>query len=315
VTWDFFEETGDWNNQIDCLGSKSLFQSEGWAAHKTKFGWQALRFVCTSENKIVTAIQVLIKKKGPITIAWAPGGPVGDSSKIQVGFLKILKSKISEPFYLRIKPQIEGPVVFQNFKPARVSMSAPWTMYLDLSPDTELLHKSLSQNWRHNLKRAKKVELVTKVERLTPEEIRNLIAKTEEIKSLGTQYTLEDIESLLSEFEIVSATAREKSGDLIALRSAIILKNQAWDIFAATSHAGRKCYASNLVTWNLFLECKNRGIVNYDLMGADPQNNPGVFSFKKGTGARLVEFPGEFECTSFKPISWALNFYLKGKTL
>ena len=42
---------------------------------------------------------------------------------------------------------------------------------------------------------------------------------------------------------------------------------------------------------------------NYDLNGVNPSANLGVYNFKKGTGAKLIEEIGEFE--------WSNNFILK----
>ena len=44
----------------------------------------------------------------------------------------------------------------------------------------------------------------------------------------------------------------------------------------------------------LIQACKNAGVEHYELMGVDFENNEGVYHFKKGTGARLIEYLGEW---------------------
>jgi lipid II:glycine glycyltransferase (peptidoglycan interpeptide bridge formation enzyme) len=52
---------------------------------------------------------------------------------------------------------------------------------------------------------------------------------------------------------------------------------------------------SYALCWELFNRCQSLGCNNFDFNGVDPENNMGVYNFKKGTGARLVETLGEFE--------------------
>jgi lipid II:glycine glycyltransferase (peptidoglycan interpeptide bridge formation enzyme) len=47
--------------------------------------------------------------------------------------------------------------------------------------------------------------------------------------------------------------------------------------------------------WELVNRCQSLGCHDFDFNGVDPENNMGVYNFKKGTGARLVETLGEFE--------------------
>jgi lipid II:glycine glycyltransferase (peptidoglycan interpeptide bridge formation enzyme) len=42
------------------------------------------------------------------------------------------------------------------------------------------------------------------------------------------------------------------------------------------------------------------GITKFDLSGIDPDKNPGVYSFIKGTGSFQVNFQGEWEIASPK---------------
>ena len=82
---------------------------------------------------------------------------------------------------------------------------------------------------------------------------------------------------------------------MIALRGAIYNNKKAWEILAASTNEARKLYATYATEWALIEYCCKRGVKIYDLTGADPKNNHGVYFFKKGTGAQLVKCFGEFE--------------------
>jgi len=75
----------------------------------------------------------------------------------------------------------------------------------------------------------------------------------------------------------------------------LVLGEKGWDIFAATIPAGRSEYASHAVFWELTKQCAAHNITWYDMGGVDPVKSRGVYDFKKGTGARDLEYLGEWE--------------------
>jgi lipid II:glycine glycyltransferase (peptidoglycan interpeptide bridge formation enzyme) len=88
-------------------------------------------------------------------------------------------------------------------------------------------------------------------------------------------------------------------GELIAIRACAVWRDQSFDLLAAASLPARKVYASHGLLWALFNQCAVIGVSRYDLGGVDPIKNKGVFDFKKGTGAQLIKYLGEWEYGSF----------------
>ena len=78
-------------------------------------------------------------------------------------------------------------------------------------------------------------------------------------------------------------------------------------LFAAASVSARKVYASHGLLWILFNHCAEMGVSRYDLGGVDPLKNKGVFDFKKGTGAHLINYLGEWEYGSFPTLKYLVN--------
>ena len=79
--------------------------------------------------------------------------------------------------------------------------------------------------------------------------------------------------------------------------------DRAWDMLAAATVEARKVYASYAALWEMLLEIQRRGARTIDLRGVEPEKNPGVYEFKKGTGATFVEYLGEWD--------WASNALLR----
>ena len=139
----------------------------------------------------------------------------------------------------------------------------------------------------------------------------------EEIKGLGPQHREADLRAMIASlgerllvFRCVGA-----NDDLLAFRAGGIFGDQAWDLLAAATRAARKVYASHATLWALLDECRKRGVRSYDLGGADPIGNKGVFDFKRGTGARIVEYLGEWEWASVPLLAPTVGLLMKYRGL
>ena len=75
----------------------------------------------------------------------------------------------------------------------------------------------------------------------------------------------------------------------------------------------RKVYASHATLWAMLDHCSRLGLCDYDLSGVDPVGNKGVFDFKHGTGARLVECLGEWEWAALPGLRRAVNWLVARK--
>jgi len=49
-------------------------------------------------------------------------------------------------------------------------------------------------------------------------------------------------------------------------------------------------------------------VEHYDLGGIDPHENPGVYKFKRQTGARPIEFLGEWDWATSSWLRWLGNW-------
>jgi lipid II:glycine glycyltransferase (peptidoglycan interpeptide bridge formation enzyme) len=186
-----------------------------------------------------------------------------------------------------------------------------------LKPDLASLQDGLSSNWRHNLKRARKYKLsVTPWTNPDVEEILRVYRSMQNYKHLPEQCSREQLGCLRSTFgdKLKMFRCEDETGQTVALRACVIMGAKAWDMLAATAVEGRQTYASYLLLWSLVEHCKAMGIEQYDLMGVDPVANPGVHQFKQGTGARQVEYLGEWEWSNCALVKSAVNILMKTRS-
>ena len=135
----------------------------------------------------------------------------------------------------------------------------------------------------------------------------------EHLKSLPMQHSEAELAAMVALLQdrMVWYRCLDQSGRLLAIRAAGIFGDTAWDLLAAAGAQARKVYASHATLWALLEECNRKGLSWCDLSGVDPVHNKGVYDFKQGTGARLVECPGEWEWASLPGMRWVFNWAMK----
>jgi hypothetical protein len=311
VAWRSFEgSAADWDAAIAPLEGRTVFQSAAWAEHKSRFGWTPVRLTGGR-----AAIQVLLKRAGPgVAVAWARGGPFGDPADWDPSMIAALSEAVAAPaFYLRVcsyrKADPDGERALHDCGLRRTArpLDRDTTMTIDLTPEETALEAGLSTNWRHNLKRGRKrCASVSRWERLDPGTMTELYRSMEAFKGVPEQHDRDSLASLTNALQkdLVVFRADDTEGNPLAFRAAALAGETASDLLAAASPAGRKTYAAYALLWEQILECRRRGARILDLGGVDPEGAKGVYDFKRGTGATLTRFLGEWD--------WARPAFARG---
>ncbi|MFA5775173.1 MAG: peptidoglycan bridge formation glycyltransferase FemA/FemB family protein [Ilumatobacteraceae bacterium] len=306
--WNLWLETEDeWDATLQSFDDANIYQSWRWGLHRSNFGWSATHFAYSSNRSVSAIAQVLHRKVTPLaTVCWIPGGPIGDQNTWGPDFISCIRKQFPTPMiYIHISPMTpcsdEGSTRLQSLgwrKPTSM-LNSDKTLVYEIDPDSSKRREKLSGNWSRNLSRGEQRELtVSEWTQPTSSEIAELTNEMSEFKHLSNErHQLErTTESLLNNFEsdVLMTKCVNSDGEILALRGAIKLGHKAFDMFAAATPAGRKEYASNLCFWKLIELCQRDGITFYDLSGVDPQNNAGVYNFKKGIGATDFTYLGEW---------------------
>lgn len=308
--WRHFESSDEeWNRSVRSLPGHTPYQLSQWASHRRNFGWNSIRLVASNEGETTGMVQVLTRRVLPlVSIAWIPGGPGGELRLLNEQFRSLILEATGSPFVLiRMSIQREhadlDEVQMKNhgWKASKHTILSGTSLEYDLSIDEGARERLLTRNWRHNLRRGNKRNVkVSKWVDPSPSEMKGVYDQMHEYKGtthLAQQNSLESITSLISQFrnDCIVVRCDDERGNIIALRGAIISGKQASDIFAAATPEGRRNYASYVTFWELMRLCEERGVSTYDMGGADPINNRGVYDFKRGTGARVIRYLGEWE--------------------
>ncbi|HEX7674826.1 MAG TPA: peptidoglycan bridge formation glycyltransferase FemA/FemB family protein [Bdellovibrio sp.] len=319
LNWKVFDQDATvWNHYLTALSYFSIYQTYEWGEVKKNDGWYVVRLIGFDRDQETYSMAQIFVKKLPFggVFFWCPGGVMGKDLGLNMKSLKkILKFRF---YYFRCSfhdPDISLSVLEKlGWRKPTYSMNSNLAMALSLEASEEDLLMQMSSNWRHNLKRFEKKEVM--VEPWIDPDASTLFAyyqKFESLKKLSQQHSQASIEETIKKFgrNLIIYRAFNKDGELLALRGYILAGTRALDWYAISTESGRSCYASYGVLWRIIRDAKTRGILFYDLSGVDPVGNAGVYNFKKGAGAYEVRYPGEFEKASFFLLKIVVNFLLK----
>ena len=300
--WVLFEEGNkEWNNLV-INSNGGCYQSYEWGEYKKQMGWIPFRIICI-DYETLYPVQVLAKKYWMFYLIFIPG--LGDAEQLDEYFYNYIRQLVGvNSFYLRCSfpinynQEIYDSLIKNKWTTPIYYIGARHSMIYDLSESEDIRLNNASKNWRHNLRRALKKEIIIKIATSSDiDKIIDIYRDMEYEKGIRKQFSETEILNILNVFEdnILLYYAINSTGDLLGLRGALLLGNNAVDFMAATTVVGRNTYSSYMLFWELTKKCKSLGVLNYDMGGIDKINNIGVYNFKKGTGAKEIKYLGEFE--------------------
>jgi len=299
-----------WNTAINQFPFSNIYQSAQWAHYKSAAGWSNLRLVrLDSEQKLVAVAQCLVKK-GPLNSAvlWIPGGPIGSVECPASSLLKSTQEELKVSImYVRasfLNPTTnEDELMLKNlgWTRCRTSLGAQKSMDYLLDQPEEIRRTRCTTNWGRNLRRAEKnINRPYLWSHPDASEIASSYSEMNQFKdvtNLDLSRSESEISNIIDSFkdELLIIRCDDDRGNIDSLRGVLRFSNRAWDFLALTSPSGRKNYSSHAVFWHLTNVCQSLGVQSIDLSGIDPENNKGVYDFKKGTGAQQIDYLGEWD--------------------
>jgi hypothetical protein len=183
----------------------------------------------------------------------------------------------------------------------RTSLGAQKSMDYLLDQPEEIRRARCTTNWGRNLRRAEK-NINRPYIWSNPDASEIASAYTEmnqfkDVSNLDLSRSEAEISNIIDSFkdELLIVRCDDEHGKIDSLRGVLRFSNRAWDFLALTSPSGRKNYSSHAVFWHLTNVCQSLGVGSIDLSGIDPENNKGVYDFKKGTGAQQIDYLGEWD--------------------
>lgn len=310
----------NWDGQLERLLGHPL-QSWAWGELKARHGWKPERFAFEEPWGSGMA-QVLFRRKGPVSIAYVPRGPVltGD---LERGFrhLTAMMDRVCrrrQAISLIVEPAgplgldgsyrsfgyVQGPAPIQ---PAR-------TVSVPLLPDEALLAGMHSKH-RYNIRLAERRGVTVRVGETDGDlgVFYALLRDTSERNEFGIHTFDYYVDALRLFGDDARLLFAEIDGQVAAAGIAARFGAQGVYLYGASSTTVRADGAAFLLQYHLMRWARDRGAQTYDLWGipaTDPEPLPdgatgmtmsrgddqrGLLSFKTRFGGEIVSFPWPME--------------------
>ena len=326
LSWDLLDREAAriiWDVNLRRLSGSTPFQCFAWGSYQAELGWIPYYFVGRDDTGEIRSMCLALLRRYPLGLGVLSciGGPVGDVSGWGAGFRDFVRHSTGlRHLYFRFRCDRErtGTDVLslreQGWSRSIFPLTSSLSMELDLSRSTEQLLAGMSQRWQKNLRRVEKRGLVVRqISEPDVERVCEIFNEMEDRKGLPQLFSREKMEHLFSSVrdELIFFQCEDGNGKVIAIRAALRSGTFATDYFAAADEEGLRMRASYLLLWRLIQYCKEAGVERYDLGGIDPVANPGVFDFKRRTGARNIEALGEWDWATSHWLQIAGNWAIK----
>ncbi|NIM95461.1 MAG: peptidoglycan bridge formation glycyltransferase FemA/FemB family protein [Anaerolineales bacterium] len=333
----------EWNNTILGLPNPHLLQSWEWGAFKESYGWRAGRLLwLDSSNKVHAAAQIL--ERDPIasfSILYCPRGPVLDWSngeiceKVILDLMRIATEK--SVIFLKIDPQVEivdeskqdamteaseNPLQWTlnnyDWRPSDEQVQFRNTLILDLSPSEDEILSGMKQKTRYNIRLASRRGVQVRMGSL---EDLNLLYTMYAETSLRDGFTIRDPEYYQAawgsfiEKDMAMPFIAEVEGEPVAGLIAYQFGGMCWYLYGMSREVHREKMPSYLLQWEAIRWAKSSSCDCYDFWGAPDEfdeSDPmwGVYRFKKGFGADIVNTIGAWDYASRPLMYWIYNTLL-----
>lgn len=297
-----------------------VLQTTFWGRLKAGSDWSYFPLGVLEEGAVKGVALILVKKLPffPRTLAYSPRGPLYSSPqalKVLIEAGKELAQKKGALVWKMDPPIEKGDATWielarqMGLRPMETGLDFEgvqprFVMTLDLSPSLDSVLKNMKSKTRYNIRYAERKGV--------------RVFALKDRRYLGVFYTLLQETAERDNFTIRPFSYYEDLWDqLVQNRHAQVflayhgetplagaicfhLGKKAWYVYGASSNESRNLQAAHLIQWEMIKWAKSLGCRTYDFRGVSGDLNPdhplyGLFRFKEGFGAQLMEYVGEYD--------------------
>ncbi|MEQ8195216.1 MAG: GNAT family N-acetyltransferase [Rhodospirillales bacterium] len=305
----------EWADIVSKFADLSLLQCWEYGAAKSVDGWRAERGLIIDGGKTLGAAQVMIRNlpivggglawvsRGPL---WRPHGEAGSAMLFGSIHAALRRHYVDElGYYLRMAPAVEESKAASASLTScgfTVSETPGWaSAVLDLTQGDGALRQELRPNWRNKLNKAERHDI--RVEQGSDWKIFDGLVDEYRTFMAGRGFTTTVTPAFLSALQAGFSEGRRMkcfraSHEGAPLGSVLIAYygDTAEYLIGTLLDAGRAFNVGQLLVWQAIRDCRESGVMRFDVSGMDPELTPkGVYDFKQGLGGRPYRLMNEVE--------------------
>lgn len=335
------DDRDEWNRRLTSAHAGHLLQGWDWGEFKARHGWRAERIAWDDpRGRPIAAVQILSRRVtipilgATLDVRYAPRGPCldwSDAAAVAI-VLQELKHQAAESGTLSVKIDPEAEAGSEDHLPEavqRILHNAGWrrspeqvqfrnTMVLDVRGSEDDLLAGMKQKTRYNLRLAERRGV--QVHPAGEGEF-NILYKMYAETSLRDGFAIRGRDYYVDTWgrflraglarPLLATVEGEPVAGLVAYRYG----KRAWFLFGMSRDLHRERMPNYLLQWEAIRWARIQGCESYDFWGAPETLEPsdplwGVYKFKEGFGARLVQGIGAWDYTARPRLYWAYNVLL-----
>ncbi len=269
-----------WDAFVQSHAQAHLLQTSGWAALKSRFGWQATRVALFDEaGRAVAGASILLRSVAGIRIAYAPKGPLTDwfDEALTGALLEAMAVECRRmgAATLKIEPDLPDTAVNRRalarhgFAPSRQSVQPRSTVLLDIEGDEDAILKRMKSKWRYNVRLAeRKGVTVRQADAADLAAFNQLMAATGARDKFGVHAP----GYYAAAFDLLTPghgafLLAEVEGRAIGAIVVGLCEESAWYLWGASSNEERNRMPNHALQWAGIRWAKAHGARRYDFWG------------------------------------------------
>ena len=283
----------------------------GWGDLKTVHNWKAYRLFVHDDEKVVGAVQLLVRKlPWPLkSLAYVPRGPVVDrdnSGKVLSELAKYVKRTYGS-VVITIEPDSQEYTVPKGWKQSKNCILPARTIILDLTrPEPELLN-DMAKKTRQYIRKSASEAIEIKMVR-SREELDRCLAVYHETAErakfdLHSDRYYYDVFDKLGDHSPVFAVYVDDQP--IAFLWLAISADTAYELYGGMNELGQQLRVNYALKWYAIQKCKEWGLSRYDFGGL---LDGGISTFKRGWAENETILVGTFD----RPLSVFYSIWSHG---
>ena len=303
----------EWDAFVAAAPGGSHVQTSRWAEVKATQGWRGERVVARDGGVIVGGCQLLVRRTGPVTMAYAPRGPLGPGAEVAVlGGVHELAGRHRLP-YVKLQPPpgadalaewlLAMGAVASDLEAAPIA-----TTLVDIAADPATTLAAMRANTRANIRKAERRGVTVRIAGLEElDRFGELVIATSERQGFAP-YPLRYYRRMLELFGDAALVIAEHEGRalsallLLGWGDTVTYKMGAW------SGTPGPVRPNELAHWTAMAWARERGYRFYDFEGLPvplartlargepwPEGQRGTAWFKLGFGGGVSLYPGAYD--------------------
>ncbi len=333
--WTLVSDARKWDEALRALPWPHLLQSWAWGEFKSRWGWSAERWLLrTADGAPRAALQVLRRCLGrlPICVLYVPKGPTCADEAAFLAALDWLAARARAVRALWVKidgdPHLAQPPAERaqglaryrallaqrgwRYSPSQVQFRN--TAHTDLKRSDEALLAAMKPKTRYNIRLAERrgvsVRRIAPIEGAEADLLYEMYAETAQRDG----FLIRPAAYYLDAWRALGGVAFIADHEGRALAGLVLLcfADRAWYFYGMSRDVGREHMPNYLLQWVALRWARDQGYRIYDWWGAPDTLSPndplwGVYRFKEGFGAQLVEGLGAWDFAPFPALYTLYN--------